>query len=230
MAIRLSTLAEIKVLSLSAYLTDMGLDYKSKSLQDILTRMEEFRTRLVEGDVGAIQALRTGRYESGLPIFKTVGLARNVRIDEDYGTQNIYAIGSPNRPRIVPNNMSVNVTAERLQLDTKDLNHHLTSPEFWYADDIQKAVGIDDFLLYTFFSIRSKEETGVRTDIYALMPRSSSKAITSGDVMVAHNVSLTGFKYSYEQAWLDSQNLIDESVTGDANPGSPVADRGLGGR
>lgn len=205
MAVRLSTLAEIKVLSLSTFLRDEGVAFDSGSANNILEALKTLKTRL-QG--AGLQSQRNSE------LFKTVGIARNIRIDENYGTQNIYGIGAPTRPRIVPNNYDVTVTAERLQLDRRDLRHFFAHPEYWYADDVQRDVGIDDITLYTYFFVRSKEDDGAtRTDIFALMPRTSSKTFSSGDVMVANNVSLVGFKYSYEQAFFDVSNLIRDTIT-----------------
>lgn len=216
MAIRLSTLAEIKVLSLATYLRDAGRDPNTADRAAMQSVLNQFRARLANIDAGTLQAEKGAAGLNGNDLFKTVGIARNVRIDEDFGTQNIYGIGSPTRPRIVPNNYSATVTAERLQLDRRDLSHFMTSPEYWYSDTVQRSVGIDDVLLYTYFFVRSKEDTGeIRQDIFALMPRSSSKAFSNGDVMVAENVNLTGFKYSYEQAFFDTENLVNDSITRD---------------
>lgn len=216
MAIRLSTLAEIKVLSLTTYLRDGGADPMTADAATMRTVLDSFRQQLANGDAGTMQADKDQDNRFGRSLFKTVGIARNVRIDEDYGTQNIYGIGAPTRPRIVPNNYSVTITAERLQLDRRDLSHFMTTPEYWYSDTVQRGVGIDDVLLYTYFFVRSKEDTGeIRQDIFALMPRNSSRAFSNGDVMVAENVNLTGFKYSYEQAFFDTENLVNDSITRD---------------
>lgn len=213
MALRLSTLAEIKVLSLSAILyenAEVASRVDSTRLDESLA---ELKTKL--SDPGTLQAFANDDVASGGSLFKTVGIARSIRIDEDFGTQNFYGIGAPTRPRIVPNNFSANVSVERIQLDTRDLNHYITRPEYWYSDQVQSQIGIDDILLYTFLFVNSKERDlrGNRKDIYALMPRTSQKAISSGDVMIAHNVSLVGFKYSYEEAFFDTTNLINETIT-----------------
>ncbi len=214
MAVRLSTLAEIKVVSLSTYMRDQGQTSESEMSDIVTTSLLQLRQLLGGGDAGTLQSRKNTVVGGSNPLFKTIGLARQVRIDEDFGTQNIYGVGAPTRPRIVPNNYQVNVTAERLQLDTRDLNDYISSPEFWYSDEIQRNVGIDDFMLYTYFFVKSKETQGSsRYDIYALMPKSASKAISSGDVMIAHNAQLIGFKYSYEELYLDATNLINDSVT-----------------
>lgn len=221
MAIRLSTLAEIKVLSFSSYLRDQTDITNTTTIAQIAEKISNYNEAISNGDISSLLSssdTADGNQSGGdgepEAFFKTIGLARQLRIDENFGTQNYYGIGSPTRPRIVPNNYEVNITAERIQLDTRDLNDFISSPEFWYSDDIQRAVGINDFLFYTYFFVRSKEDSAsVRPDIYALMPRSASKAITSGEVMIAHNVQLVGFKYSYEEAFFDLSNLLEDTVT-----------------
>lgn len=176
--IRLSTLAEIKVLSL-------------ESLQET-----------VSTEFGDVQAILDGDFASFLGnltdpgnLFKTVGIARQVRIDEDYGTQNIYAIGEPTKPRIVPNNFTASVTCERIQLDKRNLYDFMSSPEYFYSPTIQAFTGRNDAFYYTYMFIKNKEDPQkLPSDIYALMPRTSTQTITNGDVMVSHNVQLTGFK------------------------------------
>jgi hypothetical protein len=217
MAIRLSTLAEIRVLSLSNILTAKGKQGNA-SISDITAALTQLKDKL--GSPGTLQSLKNET--GGDAIFRTVGIARSIRISEDYGTQNYYGIGAPTRPRIVPNNQSVSAEIQRIQLDTRDLNHYVSRPEYWYADGVQKQIGIEDVLLYTFLFIRSKEDVGrVRHDIYALMPRSSNKTISNGDVMIAHDVSMVGFKYSYEDAYFDVSNIINETITADVSTGAP---------
>lgn len=216
MAVRLSTLAEIKVLSLSTLLyantQSQNVDLSSINFTDIEAKLTELRDAFKNNDA----ALKAGASD----LFTTVGLARQLRIDEDYGTQNIYGIGAPTRPRIVPNNYSVNVTADRLQLDTRNLAHYMTTPEYWYSHDVQRNIGINDYLLYTYLFVKSKEDPqGKSYDIYALMPRNSSATYSSGDVMVVNNVSLTGFKYSYESAVFDSLEFLADSFTSSGGGG-----------
>ena len=212
MATRTSTLAEIKVFSLASYLTGQGKQKQNINLADVSSVLADMRSRLSDGSAATIQSLRDLEI-GGVPLFRTVGIARSIRIDESFGTQRLYAIGSPTRPRLVPNNAGVDVSAERLQLDARDMSHFVTSPQYWYSDNVQRRVGIDDFLLYTFFFVKSKEDPSKRYDIYALMPASSSSSVTSNDVMIINNVTLTGFKYSYEEAFFDLENLVNESIT-----------------
>jgi len=189
MAVRLSTLAEIKAFSVTT------LAQTNES--DVLSVLRDGTFPNTDGadplsDFGGL--------------FKTVGLARSVRITEDFGTQNYYGIGSPTRPRIVPNNFSVTANVERIQLDTRDLNDYFASPEYWYSNQIQAEVGVDDYKLYSYFLIKSKEESEP-DEIYALMPRSSQKAVTSQNVMIANTVDLTGFKTNYDELF---ENLRSE--------------------
>jgi hypothetical protein len=138
-------------------------------------------------------------------LFKTIGIARTIRVDEEYGTQNLYAIGEPTRPRIVPNNMSVTVSCERIQLDKRSLYNYMLTPEYFYSRGMQSATGALDMFYYTYMFVRSKEDSAgaLAYDIYALMPRTSSKNVTNGDVMISHNVQMTGFKVSSQLQLMD---------------------------
>lgn len=197
--VRLSTLAEIKVLSIQTLLnfgddpneqqsTGFNSPSGSASFTEQLNRLKQL---ISDDDISLDRDLQPSN-------FKTVGIARQVRVDEDYGTQNIYGIGSPTRPRIVPNNFTANVTADRLQLDRRSLYDFMATPEYFYSREVQRQTGVLDGLYYTYMFIRSKEDVADAThEIYALMPRTSSKTITNGDVMVSNNVQLTGFKIGY---------------------------------
>jgi hypothetical protein len=210
--IRLSTLAEIKVLSLESF--------RSSMTTSIPAAVSDFKKALNnEVKITADSIIKIS------DLFKTVGIARQIRIDEQYNTQNIYGVGSPTRPRIVPGNMSVAVTCERLQLDKKNLYDFMATPEYFYSPTAQNLTGILDAIYYTYMFVRSKEfKTGTTAtpesehDIYALMPVSSTRTITNGDVMISHNVQLTGFKLNNGDSSLQSvlaslQDDITESVT-----------------
>jgi len=203
MAVRLSTLAEIKAFSLSGYLkVQEGLN----SVDDILDAVDDF-SQLLDGTSGDLEGVI-----SAINPFKTVGLARSVRITEDFGTTNQYAIGAPTRPRIVPNNYQVNASIERIQLDTKDLYDYFSSPEYWYSNDVQSKIGVDDYKFYSYFFINDKEKGLEFPEVYALMPRTSSKAINSGSVMIAHNVEMVGFKYSYDDILRNIQDFVQDLI------------------
>lgn len=202
MAVRLSTLAEIKAFSLSDYLRSQDIDLTS--VDSILSAVDDFSS-LLDGTDGDLEGII-----SAVNPFKTVGLARSVRITEDYGTQNYYGIGGPTRPRIVPNNYQVNASVERIQLDTKDLYDYFATPEYWYSNSVQSAIGVDDFKFYSYFFIQDKERSLEFPEIYALMPRTSSKAINSGSVMIAHNVEMVGFKYSYDDIVRNIQDFVQD--------------------
>lgn len=190
--VRLSTLAEIKVFSLESLRNFDPTNNNQPSVRSVDEVISQAR------DIISANGIEL----SGLPaeqFFKTVGIARQVRVDEDYGTQAVYGIGSPTRPRLIPNNFSANVTCERIQLDTRNLYDFMLTPEYFYSPRMQANTGILDALYYTYMFVRSKELRNGPSgyDIYALMPRTSSKTITNGDVMISQSVQLTGFKVNY---------------------------------
>jgi hypothetical protein len=233
-SVRLSTLAEIKVLSLqsilnfsnnpsAAQITDIPV-----ASNDALSRVAVLRNLISTNSINLDIPL-----ESVLNAFKTVGIARQIRIDEDYQTQNMYGIGSPTRPRIVPGNFTANVSCDRIQLDRRGLYDFMSTPEYFYSREMQRVTGILDGIYYTYMFVKSKEDfAGRQYDIYALMPRSSSLTITNSDVMVSNNVQLTGFKVSYQDTlssllFGDSQDDITDFITpnsdaGNAPPPPPV--------
>jgi len=208
--VRLSTLAEIKVLSLESIRNFNVIDGTPRETPlPIDQALDALSSYVTLNDINLPTAAS---------VFKTVGIARSVRIDEDYGTQNLYAIGSPTRPRIIPNNYNVSVTAERIQLDTRNLYDYMATPEYFYSPDAQAFSGVRDSLYYTYMFVRNKEtgEDNLKYDIYALMPRTSTKTISNGDVMISHNVSLTGFKVNYGDSGLkDFLNNVVYELTGD---------------
>lgn len=218
-SIRLSTLAEIKVLSLETLLNfgDTPNQQQSDgtstpvgeaSFEESVERLKQL---ISNDDASLNRPLQPSN-------FKTVGIARQIRLDEDYGTQNIYGIGAPTRPRIVPNNFTANVTCDRIQLDRRSLYDFMASPEYFYAREAQSQTGILDGLYYTYLFVRSKEDTADSSqEIYALMPRTSSKTITNGDVMISNNVQLTGFKIDYHTPLGDV--LLADNIDDITNPG-----------
>lgn len=191
MAVRLSTLAEIKTFSMSSYLESLELSNPTSGdvVQAISDFASDFDSR-ADDDVSAIL--------SSINPFKTIGLARSIRISEDFGTINQYAIGAPTRPRIVPNNYQASASIQRIQLDTRDLFSYVTTPEYWYSNDVQNAVGVDDYKFYTYLFIQEKGSSLSVPDIYALMPRSSSKTVSSNNVMIAHDVEMIGYKQTVD--------------------------------
>lgn len=198
MAVRITTLAEVQVLSVATLkkFGNMGID-------QIKTELTKTKT---QGD--------------GLSsLFKTVGIAREVRINEDWGTQPVYGIGAPTRPMMVPNNYQVSASVQRLQLDTRDGWHYIFSPDYWYSTEVQNEFGMDDFMYYTYLVIRDKSAPKDRpfmdTPVYALMPRSSSKSVSSGDVMMVHGVELVGFKQTYRDilGMMTDKNILSYSRT-----------------
>jgi hypothetical protein len=199
MAIRSSVLAEVKVLSAAALHQRMQQGaladwYKKSTLNVTVDVLSEF-------------------YKCFVPI----GLAKNVRIDEDWGTTPVYGIGAPTRPVLVPNNYSVSMTIEKLQLDRRNGFDYITSPDYWYSAEFQRKIGLNDWLIYSYVTIMDREsKNSIGPEIYAVLPRSASQAIGSQDVMVTHNVQLTGFKYRYKDLLGEITNnsgLLDYSRT-----------------
>lgn len=205
---RLSTLAEVKVLSIESLL--------GGSVRNV-------------GDVIGTNLTDNVNFSlASLDAFKTVGIARTLNITEEYGTQNLYAIGEPTRPRIVPNNYQVTITAERLQLDRKNLYNYLATPEYFYSRGVQNLTGAFDVFYYSYIFVRSKEDetpTRSNTEIYAVMPRTSTKNITNSDVMIAHNVQMTGFKVNSPISFI---NLL-AGVLQDSGISSIITTGGGGG-
>jgi hypothetical protein len=210
--VRLSTLAEIRVLSFESY-RNFDNTGAPRGVTSILSSIDAFKQAVSNNNI------KLDANKIVQQFFKTVGIARQIRIDEQYNTQNLYAIGSPTRPRIVPGNMSVSVTCERIQLDKRNLYDFMSTPEYFYAPQIQRATGILDAFYYTYVFVKNKEpgqgriyEPAARYDIYAVMPVSSSKTVTNGDVMISHNVQLTGFKVNVGDS---SLRALLSSVTDD---------------
>lgn len=180
--IRSSTVGEVRTLSLASLYDRMADPAKAKL----------FLESLQAGRADALVALSKA--------FVPVGLAKQVRIDEDWGTQAIYGIGDPTRPTLIPGNYSVSASIERLQLDGRNNFSYVTSPDYWYSKYTQRLLGNTDWGMYTYLYIHDREHgpsSFNKVEIYALLPRSASKAISSGDVMVVHNVQMIGFKYQY---------------------------------
>lgn len=208
MAVRLSTLAEIKAFSVATLARGANTD--GEELANILLAIDSFKSGISNANEV---------FERSDDLFRTVGLARSIRISEDFGTQNYYGIGSPTRPRIVPNNYSVTANVERIQLDTRNLGAYFASPEYWYSNQVQNQIGVDDYKLYSYFFVKSKEDSEEH-DVYALMPRSSQTAITSNNVMIANTVDMVGFKSNYS----DLLSILEEEITEALSGSFPPSD------
>lgn len=215
MSVRISTLAEVKALSLASLILRPGKrDSKNPTISPSTDKITQSQVEQAIQDLSRIVSFDFTQATVN-NLFTTVGLARNIRVDTDYGTTNIYGIGAPTRPRIVPNNLSINITLDRLQLDRRNGMHYITSPEYFYSHNVQRFIGIADWLLYTYLFVRSKEDTGTPLKIYAVMPRSSSEPISAGDVMVVNSVQMIGFQYTFEQLAEELLDNIKEwSLTG----------------
>lgn len=184
-AVRTATLAEVKALSLASI---------RKVLKDKASA-DKFLDKL-SGKNPSIAEVEK--------LFVTVGMAKSIRIDEDWGTQPYYGIGSPTRPVLVPNNYSVSMSIDRLQLDGKNNFSYITSPDYWYSKHVQRRSGASDWPMYTYIYIHDREAAAKNKDkgrgsveMYAMMPRTASKAVSAQDVMIVHSIQMVGFKYQY---------------------------------
>lgn len=132
-------------------------------------------------------------------LFVDVGLARSLRIDEDWGTTPLHQIGAPTRPALIPGNYSANVSIERLLLDGRSVFSYITSPDYWYSKHTHRGIGNRDWLLYTYLVVDSKDESIPREnrEIFAVMPKSSSVSYSSSEVIMAHSVQMVGYKHTY---------------------------------
>lgn len=208
MAPRLNTLVEVQALS--------------------LTTQVKFDGANLQGALETLRGLRITNPEGIRDIFKTIGTATNVRINEQWGTQPIYAIGGPTRPVMVPGNYQLSLSIEKLQLDRKNNFSFLTTPDYWYSTTVQREVQLDDYLLYTYLVVRDKERPGLNNaEVYAVMPSSATQAYTTGDATIVHNVDCVGFKLTYVDLLgiLTDNNILAFNRTtriDNANPANDV--------
>lgn len=147
--------------------------------------------------------------------FTNIGLARDISISTDYGTREVFGIGQPTDPALVPNNKTVRVSVSRLSTDSRSITEYVTSPDFWYNPGLQEDVlrtmyagnpengsAGADYPLYTYLAISDLEQGGVlpndfyqavlNYELIAFMPRSYSKRITAGDAIITLDVEGTG--------------------------------------
>lgn len=189
MTIRTAMLAEVQALSLAS-LIRFG---KAQGLTDAKAKLDD---AVIKNDMK--------------DLFKTVGLATSIRINEQWGTQPIYGIEAPTRPVMIPGNSQVSLSIERLTLDKRDNFHYITSPDYWYSLTTQRAIGASNYLFYSYIVIRDKEDFNniANNTIYACMPSSSSTGITADSATIMHNVDMVGFKLSY----LDLLDALDDTI------------------
>lgn len=205
MAIRFSPYAIVKVFSYNTLLearNNQGLSAAIKKLIDTIGR-------------GAnVVYSSTTKPENlvGEKIFKTIGLADNVSIDETYNSRPTWGIGEPANPIVVPSNYSASISISRMTLDKLSIGEFTTLPDYWYSASIQRLVETIlseqatardylDYPFYTFLFVSSLEEENVvhgsieailERKFYVFMPSDYSKRITSGDSIVMTDVRGTG--------------------------------------
>lgn len=180
MAPRLTTLVEVQALSIASL-----VKFSGGSIDDAIAKIKN--QRIMDPSKDTLKSM-----------FKTIGTATNVRVNEQWGTQPIYGVGAPTRPILIPGNYQMSLSIEKLQLDRKNAFSFFTSPDYWYSTDMQTKIGQDDFLLYTYLVARDKEKPGLlNSEIYAVLPSSSSQAYSAGDSTIVNNIDCVGFKMTY---------------------------------
>jgi hypothetical protein len=208
MAIRFSSYAVLKTLSINSLMETLDANSFSEAVSKILSFLdnpnEVFQKIAKNGDVW------------NETFFKSVGLAENVSIDESYNSRPVWGIGEPTNPIVVPNNYSVSISISRLTLDTLSVREVTALPDYWYAPRVQAKIesflssvpnGRDvlDYPFYTFLFISSIEERSkypsnpvnilgelLNRRFYSFMPSEYSQRITSGDSIIITDVRGTG--------------------------------------
>jgi len=153
-----------------------------------------------------------GALEGNFDLFKPIGIANNVSIDESYNSRPIWGIGEPTNPIVVPNNYSATISISRMTLDTLSVRDFTTLPDYWYVPTLQRRVeeilgpvtGRDfvDYPFYTFISITSVEKPDVgfsdiiqpflNRSLYVFMPSEYSTRISGDDTIIMTDVRGTG--------------------------------------
>lgn len=149
---------------------------------------------------------------NGINLFKSIGIANNVSIDESYNSRPVWGIGEPTNPIVVPNNYSASISIGRMTLDTLSVRDFTTMPDYWYVPTLQKAIeealgnftarDFLDYPFYTFLMITSVEQPSitlnqisrqlVTRNLYAFMPSDYSTRISGDDTIIMTDVRGTG--------------------------------------
>jgi hypothetical protein len=208
MAIRFSSYAVVKTLSMNTLMQSLNANSFTDALSNLLSFLNEasaiFNQVVTKGDLW------------NETFFKSIGLAENISIDESYNARPVWGIGEPTNPIIIPNNYSASISISRLTLDTLSIKEFTTLPDFWYAPRVQAKIegflssvpnGRDvlDYPFYTFLFISSIEERSkypsnpvnildelLNRKFYTFMPSEYSQRITSGDSIIITDVRGTG--------------------------------------
>lgn len=72
--------------------------------------------------------------------FTSMGLARRISISTNYGTMAKAGIGFAADPMLIPNQVEVQVSIERLSIDKKTMRNYGNSPEWWMSPILQNIV------------------------------------------------------------------------------------------
>ncbi len=153
-----------------------------------------------------------GALTNNFPLFKSIGIADNVSIDESYNSRPIWGIGEPANPIVIPNNYSASISISRMTLDTLSIRDFTTMPDYWYIPTLQRRIeeilgpitarDFLDYPFYTFLSITSVErpDIGVNNvlnhvlnrNLYVFMPSDYSTRISANDTIIMTDVRGTG--------------------------------------
>lgn len=152
-----------------------------------------------------------GAITGNLELFKSIGIANNITIDESYNARPIWGIGEPTNPIVIPNNYSAQISISRMTLDTLSVRDFTTLPDYWYVPTLQARVeqvlgpvtarDFLDYPFYTFLMFTSVENpvpvnalTGsmVTRQLYVFMPSEYSTRVSGDDTIIMTDVRGTG--------------------------------------
>lgn len=205
MAIRFSPYAVVKTLSFNSLLQEASNQGLAAAIQNLLDRLGTSSNAIYSSISNPDNLI-------GEQVFKTIGLADSVSIDETYNARPTWGIGEPANPIIIPSNYSVSISISRMTLDKLSVREFTTMPDYWYSNSIQRKIetilsdystarDFLDYPFYTFLFVSSLEdEDGVQNPIqailerkfYVFMPSDYSKRISSGDSIIMTDVRGTG--------------------------------------
>lgn len=214
MATRWSPYARVKMLSIATLARD-GTDEGQTEIDAFLAAFQQLTDEVSAAAPGAAQAAYFKKlFES---VFRDVGIAERVGIDEDYGSRSVFGIGQPTEPALIPNNMTVRVNISRLTADARSIADYALKPSFWYDPALQRSAinsvigdlgsGAEsinsDMVFHTYLAVSDIERGGALSNIssydsiqdYQLIqfiPRTFSKSYQAQNSVIMTDVSGEG--------------------------------------
>jgi hypothetical protein len=208
---RFSPNAKIKVLSLASVINNGNLTLDN--LKNYFT-YDGFYLNQQGGTTGGSGLLDILK-QRNFSLFKTVGLAQNITIEENFNTTAVYGVGNPTQPKLVPGNYGVNITIGKLNIDGRDTDSFITSSEYWYSSAVQRLTGAYGYAYYTYLAIKDtgkgSQERAKGVSIYAAMPVNNRKEINAQNPNIMSNVSMIGFKITYAELF---EKIFEELESG----------------